>query len=253
MSKPVQSGRHWLILGASSSVARAFAKQVAAEGAAVTLAGRDRADLESSAADLRVRYGTETAVLILDAADRDSRAMAAQAVTAAVPPGCLDVFLAFAAMPEQGDMETNPDLALDCILATYTGAVDLLLRLAPALERAPGGRVAVLGSVAGDRGRLKNHIYGSAKAGLHTFVAGYRNRLFRKGVTVTTIKPGFLDTAMTWGLPGIFLAATPDGFAKAALDATVKGKETVYIPGFWGLIMLIIQHIPEKIFKRLAV
>ncbi len=253
MTNTLQSGRHWLILGASSSVARAFARQVAAEGAAVTLAGRDRADMEATAADIAVRFGTDTSVLVLDAASRDSRAMAAQAVTAAVPPGRLDIFLAFAAMPEQGDMETNPDLALDCMAATYTGAVDLLLRLAPALERAPGGRVAVLGSVAGDRGRLKNHIYGSAKAGLHAFVAGYRNRLFRKGVTVTTIKPGFLDTAMTWGLPGIFLAATPEAFAKACLTATAKGKEVVYIPAFWGLIMLIIQHIPEKIFKRLAV
>ncbi|MFY7960533.1 MAG: SDR family NAD(P)-dependent oxidoreductase [Elsteraceae bacterium] len=253
MTKHLQSGRHWLILGASSSVARAFARQVAAEGAAVTLAGRDRADLEATAADIETRYGTEATVMLLDAADRDSRAMAAQAIAAAVPAGRLDVFLAFAAMPDQGAMEADPDLALDCIMATYTGAVDLLLRLAPALERAPGGRVAVLGSVAGDRGRLKNHIYGSAKAGLHAFTAGYRNRLFRKGVTVTTIKPGFLDTAMTWGLPGIFLAATPDDFARACLTATKKGKENIYIPGFWGLIMLIIQHIPEKIFKRLAV
>jgi len=251
--KPVQTGRHWLILGASSGVARAFARLVASEGAAVTLAGRDRADLEATAADIMVRFGTETHVLMLDAADRDSRAMAAQAATAAAPPGHLDVFLAFAAMPEQAAMEADPDLALECAMATYTGAMDVLLRLAPALERAPGGRVAVLGSVAGDRGRLKNHIYGSAKAGLHAFTAGYRNRLFRKGVTVTTIKPGFLDTAMTWGLPGVILAAGPDEFAKAALTATVKGRESVYIPAFWGLIMLIIRHIPEKIFKRLAI
>ncbi|MBI3513387.1 MAG: SDR family NAD(P)-dependent oxidoreductase [Proteobacteria bacterium] len=199
------NGRTWLVLGASSSVARAFARLVAESGAAVLLAGRDHDDLGRSAADL----------------------------TAA--------------------MEADPALATATIEATYTGAVGVLLGLAPLLEAGRRGHVVVLGSVAGDRGRLKNYVYGSAKAGLAVFTAGLRNRLFRSGVLVTTVKPGFLDTAMTWGLPGMFLVASPEAAARACLNAALKGREVIYTPAFWALIMLIIRLIPERIFKRLSI
>jgi NAD(P)-dependent dehydrogenase (short-subunit alcohol dehydrogenase family) len=241
-----------LILGASSPVARAFARQVAAAGADVTLAGRDRQDLALSAADIAVRYGVDARVVDFDARNRESRAALAATMDDA-PAGRLDVLLAFAAMPEQAEMEADPDLAIGCVEATYVGAIDVLLRLAQLLERAPGGRVVVLGSVAGDRGRLKNHVYGSAKAGLHAFAEGFRARMFRKGVTVTTVKPGFLDTGMTWGMPGIFLAARPDAFARTVMSAALAGRESVYVPGFWALIMLIIRHIPARLFKRLSI
>lgn len=250
---PSQEGRFWLVLGASSSVARAFGRVVAAAGAGVLLAGRDRADLQRSAADLRLRYAVPTEVLGFDALDRASQRLLVDAVRALVPEGKLDVFLAFGDMPEQEAMERDPDLALRAITATFSGAASLLLDLAPLLEAGHGGRVIILGSVAGDRGRLKNYIYGSAKAGLATFAAGLRNRLFRSGVTVTTVKPGFLDTAMTWGLPGIFLAASPESAARAMLLAGLKGREIVYVPGFWRWIMLIIRSIPERIFKRLSI
>jgi short-subunit dehydrogenase len=250
---PSQAGRYWLVLGASSSIARAFARLAASHGAAVLLAGRDRGDMQRSAADLRIRYGVTTEVLGFDALDRASQRLLVDAVRALVPSGKLDVFLAFGDMPEQEAMEHDADLALRAIHATYSGAAALLLDLAPLLEAGRAGRVIVLGSVAGDRGRVKNYIYGSAKAGLATFTAGLRNRLFRSGVTVTTIKPGFLDTAMTWGLPGIFLAATPENAAAAMLWAGTKGRDVVYVPGFWALIMLIIRSIPERIFKRLSI
>src|SRR5258706_4988072 len=129
-------------------------------------------------------------------------------------------------MPDQAAIERDPDLAVRTISASFTGAAALLLDLAPRLEAGRAGRVIVLGSVAGDRGRLKNYVYGAAKAGLTVFAAGLRNRLFRSGVTVTTVKPGFLDTGMTWGMPGIFLAASPEAAAGAMLRAGLKGKET---------------------------
>ncbi len=255
MSRPSldPARRHWLILGASSPLARAFARAVAAQGATVLLAGRDMTDLERLAGDLTVRGAAAVRCLPFDALATDGHAGLAAAVQDQVPPGALDVFLGFGLMPDQAEMERDPARALDCIGASYTGAVSILLHLAPVLEAGQAGRVVVVSSVAGDRGRLKNHIYGSAKAGLTTFAAGLRNRLFRAGVTVTTVKPGFLDTGMTWGLPGIFLAAAPEAAAAAILKAAEAGREIVYVPWFWRFIMLIIQHVPEKIFKRLAI
>jgi short-subunit dehydrogenase len=248
-----QRGRTWLVLGAASSVARAFARLVAEQGATVLLAGRDTDDLDRSAADLTARYGATARVLAFDARDRASIAAVVAHCRDHVAAGGLDVFLAFGSMPEQAAMEADPALAAATIEATYTGAVEILLGLAPLLEAGRQGRVIVLGSVAGDRGRLKNYVYGSAKAGLATFTAGLRNRLFRSGVLVTTVKPGFMDTAMTWGLPGMFLVASPEDAAQACLKAAAKGKEVVYYPVFWALIMLIIRLIPERIFKKLSI
>lgn len=244
--------RTWLVLGASSAVARAFARIVAERGDAVILAGRDLADLERSAADLALRGAAEARVVAFDAADRAGHQPVLEAA-GQVEAGRLDILLAFGLMPEQAAMEADPGLALDCVAATYSGAVALLLALAPILERGGQGRLVVIGSVAGDRGRVKNYVYGSAKAGLAVFTAGLRNRLFRSGVTVTTVKPGFLDTAMTWGLPGIFLATSPEQAGRAILEAAERGTEQVYVPRFWALIMLIIRSIPERIFKRLSI
>jgi short-subunit dehydrogenase len=247
------SGRTWLVLGASSSIARAFSRLVAEAGAGVLLAGRDADDLARTAADLTARHGTSAEVLRFDALDRASIAALVAHCRAAVPAGALDVFLAFGAMPEQAAIEADPTLAAAAIAATYTGAVELLLGLAPLLEAGRRGHVVVLGSVAGDRGRLKNYVYGSAKAGLAVFTAGLRNRLLRAGVLVTTVKPGFVDTAMTWGLPGLFLVASPEATARASLAAALKGREVIYTPRFWAFIMLIIRLIPERIFKKLSI
>ncbi|MGQ9368824.1 SDR family NAD(P)-dependent oxidoreductase [Azospirillum sp. ST 5-10] len=241
----------WLILGASSAVARAFARVAARQGCAVLLAGRDRDDLERTAADLATRCGVPAEALPFDAADTASHAAFAARARAAAP-GTLNVFLAFGLMPEQAAMERDVALALSCVQATYVGAVSVLGHLAPLLEAQGCGRVVVLGSVAGDRGRLPNHIYGSAKAGLHAYAQGLRARLFRKGVTVTTVKPGFLDTAMTWGLK-VPLAASPESCAAACWAAAKRGREVVYFPWFWYGIMTVIRSIPEPLFKRLSI
>jgi short-subunit dehydrogenase len=112
--------------------------------------------------------------------------------------------------------------------------------------------VVVLGSVAGDRGRLKNYVYGSAKAGLHAYTQGLRARLFRAGVTVTTIKPGFIDTPMTFGMRSGALMASPEACARACLRHSQRGSEVAYFPPIWRVIMLIIQGIPERLMKRLS-
>ncbi len=242
----------WLVLGATSGIARAFALEAAAHGAKVLLAGRDLEDMADTAADLVIRHGAGVEVLAFDATDFAGHPeFVARSAKAA--SGTLNVFLAFAQMTEQAEMDGDFETARAMFEATFVGAVSVLSGLAPLLEAQGRGRVVVLGSVAGDRGRLKNYGYGAAKAGLHAYLQGLRARLFRAGVTVTTVKPGFIDTAMTWGLPGLFLVATPEACAKACWRWAEKGTEVRYFPAFWWLIMTIIKAIPEPIFKRLSI
>jgi len=239
----------WLVLGASSAIARAFARAVADTGDDLVLAGRDRDDLARSAADLRLRHGVAAETLAFDATAFESHADFAARVAALAPEA--DVFLAFGALYPQAALEADAALARRVIAVNYLGAVSVLTHLAPAMETRGRGRIVVMGSVAGDRGRPSNYVYGSAKAGLHTYLQGLRARLFRAGVSVTTVKAGFVDTAMTFGLPGMFLVAAPEAAAKAILRAAIAGRAVVYVPWFWRWIMLIIRAIPEPIFKRL--
>jgi short-subunit dehydrogenase len=245
------TGETWLVLGGSSPVARAFAGEAARRGDEIILAGRDVADLERTAADVAIRCGSRAEVQSFDAT---AYAEHAAFVARCCRPGKrINVFLAFAAMPPQPEIERDPSRGIGAIEATFTGAVSVLLHLAPVMEKQGGGRIVVLGSVAGDRGRRKNYVYGSAKAGLHAFLQGLRSRLFRSGVTVTTVKPGFMDTAMTWGAPGLFLMASPARCAAACLDAASRGREEIYVPGPWRMIMFLLQHLPERLFKRLTI
>jgi short-subunit dehydrogenase len=241
----------WVVLGASSAIARAFAREAAGRGAAIILAGRDMDDMRRSAADITATTGREAAVLAFDALAFGSHAAFAAGLDAVA--GVLNVAVLFGVMPEQQAMDADPALARFCIDSGFTGAVSILQHIAPLLERRRAGCVIGVGSVAGDRGRLKNYVYGSAKAGLHTYLAGLRNRLGRSGVHVLTVKPGFVDTAMTFGLPGLFLVAQPEAIARRCLDAVAKRRDIIYAPWFWFVIMTIIRAVPERVFKRLSV
>jgi short-subunit dehydrogenase len=243
----------WVVLGASSAIARAFARQVARGGADVLLAGRDGEDLAASAADLALRHGVHARWIVFDALDGATHEALLARARDFAGAATLNLFLAYGIMPSQAEIDADPALAERVIAANYTSAVTLLQRAAVLFEERKAGHVVALGSVAGDRGRIKNHVYGSAKAGLATYLQGLRARLFRAGVGVTTIKPGFVDTAMTFGLPGMFLVASPDDAAAAMLKAVRKGKDVAYVPFFWWMIMTILRHIPERIFKRLSV
>ena len=223
----------WLILGASSSIGRAFARRAAAEGCDILLAGRDIDDLpfDAEAVD-------DHPAFVADCAARTDE---------------LNVLLLFGAMPDQADIDGDFALALRTVQVNYVGAMSVLSRLAPILEARGRGRVVVLSSVAGDRGRPKNYVYGSAKGALNIYLQGLRARLWRSGVPVVTVKAGFLDTDMTFGMPGLFLVASPEQCAEACLRFARKGCEVVYFPAFWWLIMTIIKLIPERIFKRLDI
>jgi NAD(P)-dependent dehydrogenase (short-subunit alcohol dehydrogenase family) len=246
-------GRTWLVLGASSSIARAFARLVAEEGASVLLAGRDRDDLARSAADLTARHGGAAAVLEFDARDRASIARLVEHCRLTVPSGSLDVFVAFGAMPEQAAMEADPALAAMTIETNLTGAVELLLGLAPLLEAGKRGHVVVLGSVAGDRGRPRNYTYGAAKGALHLYLQGVRSRLVAStegAVRIVTIRLGPVHTPMTVDHPKTPLFAQPADVAREIVALAASGPNDAYVPWFWRPIMGTVRALPERVFQR---
>jgi short-subunit dehydrogenase len=244
----------WLILGASSPIARAFAGRAAAAGCEVILAGRDTEDLARSAADLRARHDATARYLTFDAMDIESHRGFAHDVCGDDPDAApLSLFVAFAEMPEQAEMELEFGLVRHMIEVNVTGTFSLLEAFAPHLARQGTGHIVVLSSVAGDRGRRSNYFYGATKAALDAQLAGLRGRLYGDGVSVTTVKPGFVDTAMTYGKSLPFPVASPETVAEIAWRAGIKGRDIVYAPGWWRLIMTILRHIPERIFKRLNI
>jgi short-subunit dehydrogenase len=243
----------WLVIGASSAIGREFARVAARGGADVLLAARDGVDAAATASDIAIRTGRRAASVAFDAADPAAQAALVAAAREFAGAAALSLFVTIGAMPAQAEIDADPDLIAPTVLANFTAAAEVLHRFAPLLEAQGAGSVVALGSVAGDRGRLKNYVYGAAKAGFHAYLQGLRARLFRSGVHVATLKPGFVDTAMTWGLPGMFLVASPEAIARAALDAAAKKRDVVYAPGFWWGIMTILRHVPERIFKKLNI
>lgn len=240
----------WLILGATSSMARALARQLAERGAGLLLAGRDMADLEVTASDCTFRGAASARAVAFDA--RDPSCFDALAAALEAADGSANVAVFVGSMPPQDEIDADPALVDGVIADSFTGPARLLTLLAPQVA-ATGGTVVGVGSVAGDRGRVGNYVYGAAKAGFATYMSGLRNQLTRSGAHAVTVKPGFVDTAMTWGLPGMFLVAPPDAVSRAILTAVEKKKNVIYTPFFWLGIMTIIRLVPEPIFKKLSI
>ena len=241
----------WIIVGATSAMARAFARLAAENGAHVLLAGRDMADMKRTKADCILRGSPSAYAVSFDA--RKPGTFDEIAVKAALQEGEINVAVFVGSMPNQSTIDDDPAMVNGVVQDSMIGPAQLLHRLAPLLEERACGTVIGVGSVAGDRGRLSNYVYGSAKAGFHTYLAGLRNRLGRSGVHVMTVKPGFVDTAMTWGLPGLFLVASPRDVARDLWRGAKKKRNTIYTPWFWRYIMLVIMHVPEFIFKKLKI
>jgi short-subunit dehydrogenase len=239
-----------LIVGATSAIATETARAYAAYGARLFLTGRDLARLDGVAADLRVRGAGAVETAVLDVTDLRRGPEVIEAAWAAFDG--LDVALvAHGVLPDQARCQSSADDALAAIEINFTSVVALLTPLANRFEAAGGGCIAVISSVAGDRGRQSNYIYGSAKGGLDRFLEGLRNRLFRSGVAVVTLKPGFVDTPMTAGLRQGALFATARRAGRAVHRAIEGRRNVAYIPWFWRPIMAIIRALPEPVFKRL--
>lgn len=239
-----------LIIGASSAIAQATARIWAIQQAAFFLVGRDRAKLERLAQDLLVRGASKAEIGVVDflsiAEHQGAIGRACESL------GSLDIaLLAHGSLTDQARGEQDNQYAVEELTLNFSTAVSFLTLVASHMSAQKQGAIAVIGSVAGDRGRSSNYLYGAAKAGLAAFTQGLRQRLSKANVHVLLIKPGFVDTPMTSEFKKGFLWASPDQVAKDIDSAITKKKSTLYTPWFWAWIMLIIQHIPESIFKKL--
>lgn len=244
-----------LILGATSDIAQAVAARLAPLGAQLVLAARDEAECERIARDLRTRFEASVACVRFDALDVASHQETFDRAVEASGDGSqlTGVIACHGLLGNQAQAILDPEHARQIIHVNYTSMVSILSIAAEHFESRPGSFIAAIGSVAGDRGRQSNYVYGSAKAALATFMSGLRNRMCTSGggVAVITIKPGFVDTRMTRGQEGMFLVANPDRVARDIVSAIRKRRSTIYTPWFWRWIMLIIRSIPEFIFKRM--
>ena len=246
--KPMPS-RRVAIFGATSAIAQAVARRMAARGDALVLVGRDPQRLAAVAADLSVRGAPAVHALTSDLADASRHdGLVAQAWTAL---GGIDVALiAHGYLGSQREAETSPAELAAILDTNFTSAASLATHLAAAFEKQGSGTLAAIGSVAGDRGRQSNYAYGAAKGGLAIFLDGLRHRLAAKGVRVVTLKPGFVDTPMTRDFPKGPLWASPDRAAASIVAAIDRGASVAYVPGFWRAIMLVIRALPEWLLFR---
>lgn len=239
-----------LIIGATSAIAEAVAREFAQRGDALYLLGRDSQRLEAIAADLRVRGAAQVETGVLDVSATAAHAAALE--RAQVVLDGLDIALiAHGTLPDQRACEASVDLALREFDLNARSTIALCTQIASELERRRAGTLAVISSVAGDRGRASNYVYGAAKAAVSTFLSGLRQRLRPAGVHVLTIKPGFVDTPMTVAFPKGPLWATPAQVGSAIHRAILARQPVLYAPWFWWAIMTIIKALPERLFVRL--
>jgi decaprenylphospho-beta-D-erythro-pentofuranosid-2-ulose 2-reductase len=243
--------RRLVIFGATSAIAEATAREFAKRGCALFLVARSPERLQAIAADLAIRGAGKVAVRSQDLRDTSTyEAILAEASSAL---GGLDAALiAHGTLSDQKACEASTERLMDELQTNAISVMMLCTHLANRFESQKRGVIAVISSVAGDRGRRSNYAYGSAKAAVTAFTSGLRQRLRPAGVFVVTVKPGFVDTPMTAAFKKGFLWATPSSVAKDITRAMINGTPVIYTPGFWRPIMWIIRSIPEFIFRRLS-
>jgi short-subunit dehydrogenase len=239
-----------LVLGARSAIGKAIAHKFASIGHPVQLAARDVSTLEDDRTDIHLRYDVPVTAHEFDALALETHAD----FVARLPdlPGI--AVCAVGLMGTQEDSEREPAQAATVMRSNYEGPASILGVIANRFEERGSGTIVGISSVAGDRGRATNYVYGSAKAGFTAFLSGLRNRLAKKGVHVVTVLPGFVNTPMTEGmdLPAK-LTAQPEEVAEAIARAVGKKRDVIYVRPVWRLIMLIIRNIPERIFKGMKI
>ena len=238
-----------VVVGATSAVAQAAIRLWAQRGVELTLIARNAPELERIAADARVRGAAVVAAVTGDLTDA---AFITETVRAMNVPRV--ALVAYGSLTDSTRADSDAVYLSKELHANFTSAALWAQSLAErmAADSAAGGTIAVISSVAGDRGRGSNHAYGAAKAGLTAFCSGLRARMAARRVHVVTVKPGFIDSPMTAHVAKKgALWATPEAIAKGIISAIDKKRNVVYLPGFWRFIMLIIAHVPEGIFKRL--
>lgn len=240
------------IIGATSAIAEATARIWAQRGDHLFLVARNSEKLEAIAGDLRVRGCPKVATYLMDANDYAAHVpmldMAEQTLN-----GLDTVLIAHGTLSDQTACQQSVELTLQEIGTNALSVIALLTHIANRFELQKKGIIAVISSVAGDRGRQSIYVYGSAKSMVTTFTAGLRQRLYKSGVSVVTIKPGFVDTPMTATFKKGALWASPDKIGADIVGACDRKSNVVYTPWFWIVIMSVIKIIPESIFKRINI
>jgi len=250
MTQTASGPQKILILGATSGIAEATCRIWASRGASLFLVARNAEKLAAVAGDLKTRGASyvDTAVADLDNTDQHP-ALLSHAINSLAG---LDIaYLAHGVLGDQSRAEQDFNTAAHILHTNFMAPVSLLTWLANFCVQRRSGTIAVLSSVAGDRGRKSNYVYGSSKAGLSAFLAGLRNRVDRGGVTILTIKPGPTNTAMTAGMKGSEKFADVNEVAQSIVKAIDKGQDSLYVPYQWQPIMFVVRNIPERIFKKL--
>jgi len=239
-----------LIIGAKSDIAKEVARVYAKNGYNLYLAARNNEELKELKEDIEVRSGVEVKLKEFDITAYETH----EGFYASLEERPLGVIVVSGYMAEQKAAQNDWSKTLETINVNYTGAVSILNIVANDLEKERRGFIVGVSSVAGDRGRKANYIYGSAKAAFSAYLGGLRNRLFESGVQVLTVKPGFVATKMTENLDlSENLTAQPRDVAEDIFNAQQRGRNVLYTKTIWFFIMLIIKHIPEFIFKKMSI
>ena len=239
-----------VIFGANSAIASAVARRYAQQGHSLYLIGRDQEKIQRLQRDLLARGAADVQYHLLDVNDIIEHETLLRKLDSVKSP--IDIFLmAHGTLPDQSVCEADVASTLEAIQTNHVASIALLTLIANKFQLQGQGNIAVISSVAGDRGRQSNYVYGAAKGGLNIFVQGLAQRLSKHNVMVTLLKPGFVDTPMTVDFDKGMLWVSPDAAASAIIRAINKKKACAYIPWFWWFIMLIIKHIPEAVFRRI--
>jgi len=243
--------RKIVIVGATSAIAEATCRLFAENGDSLYLIGRGRERLDSISKDLKIRGANEVHTYALDMSQINKHKKLLESAELAM--GGMDIlFVAYGTLPDQKDCEESINIALREFNTNCTSVISILGHAANIFQSKNKGHIVAITSVAGDRGRKSNYLYGSAKGATSIFLQGLRNRLNDNGVTVTTIKPGLVDTPMTKSFSKNFLWESPEKIAQGIFKAIDNRCDVVYLPWFWRYIMLAIKLMPEKLFKTLS-
>lgn len=238
-----------LIIGATSAIANHCARIWAARGDMLYLAARNETHLQTISADLLVRGAAQVTSFCIDLNDLDRHSELLDAATNGMN-GVDIVLVAHGTLPDQKMCERSVSETLSEIQTNALSTISLLTLIANRFEAKRDGTICVISSVAGDRGRVSNYVYGSAKAMVTAFTSGLRQRLYKSNVAVVTIKPGFVDTPMTADFDKGLLWVKPSSVAVKIVKSIDAKKAEIYVPSFWWVVMTVIKVMPHYIFKK---